>query len=364
MTDLGLHANISLSCGYGTASKLGPIAYFGLAKNDSANCRSVTDAPDEPMGYFDPECFVDAADKDKTKSTWASIEEDTKPWPPGTASTTNKTRRNLQVTTAAGEEASEGPISLYDEQALTTCYNDLVKRNQGQPEPTKGLPQGWFELYYVCNCLGKASCDVPVNFLNFADGTEDVFNQKATDASSDASPFSSSLWTYTPACGKKLNKGIKSSGRSNYGKGSGGAASYYDENVPEPRLMLVTDCVMNDIINPFSGEPLQKTEMANVIVWIDMVVVVSFLIFIWVMEDSQEAYAQQFKEESIEMNDFSIRVKGMPLDHQYGNDENNLRAFLTHHLENVIRDEMAAKGKAMADPSADFDDIRADGAAQ
>lgn len=100
--------------------------------------------------------------------------------------------------------------------------------------------------------------------------------------------------------------------------------------------------------------------MANVIVWIDMVVVISFLIFIWVMEDSQEAYAHQFKEESIEMNDFSIRVKGMPLDHQYGNDENNLRAFLTHHLEGVIRDEMAAKGKA---PSADFDDIGADGAA-
>jgi len=32
--------------------------------------------------------------------------------------------------------------------------------------------------------------------------------------------------------------------------------------------------------------------MADVIVWIDMVVVVCFLIFIWIMEDSQEAYAQ------------------------------------------------------------------------
>merc|ERR1712166_1558967 len=123
---------------------------------------------------------------------------------------------------------------------------------------------------------------------------------------------------------------------------------------------------MNDIINPFSGEPLQKAEMADVIVWIDMVVVVSFLIFIWIMEDSQEAYAHQFKEESIEMNDFSIRVKGMPLDHQYGNDENNLRAFLTHHLEGVIQDEMAAKGKKHSgcnDDNADFDNIGADGPA-
>lgn len=216
--------------------------------------------------------------------------------------------------------------------------------------------------------MGKSSCNVPVNFLNFADGDEDVFSkQSPTEAQDPTSPaykpFSSSLWTYTPACGKKLNKGIKSSGNSDYGKGSGGAAStkiYYDETVPEPRLMLVTDCVMNDIINPFTQKPLQKAAMADVIVWIDMVVVVSFLIFIWIMEDSQEAYAHQFKEESIEMNDFSIRVKGMPLDHQYGNHENNLRAFLTHHLEGVIRDEMAAKGKA---PSADFDNIGADGAA-
>jgi hypothetical protein len=207
--------------------------------------------------------------------------------------------------------------------------------------------------------LGKSSCDVPVNFLNFDDGKEGIFNKQSTVA---ASPFRSSLWTYTPACSKKLNEGIKSSGKSNYGKGSGGANSklhsYYDETVPEPRLMLVTDCVMNDIINPFTQQPLQKAEMADVIVWIDMVVVVSFLIFIWIMEDSQEAYAHQFKEESIEMNDFSIRVKGMPLDHQYGNDENNLRAFLTHHLEGVIKDEMAAKGKAVDD----FDNIGADGA--
>jgi len=359
-----------LSCGYGTASKLGPIAYFGLAKNDTANCKAAFDAPDKPTSYFDSTCFVDAADEDKTKDTWASVEEGARPWPPGTAATT---RRNLETTTAAGEKTPKGPSGLYDEQALTVCYNDLVKRNfklsqerirddGKQLDPTKGLPRGWFELYYACNCLGKASCDVPVNFLNLADGTEDVFQ---TQRGTGASPFSSSLWTFTPACSKKLNQGIKRSGNSDYGKGSAGAASY-DENVPEPRLMLVTDCVMNDIINPFSGEPLQKAEMADVIVWIDMVVVVSFLIFIWIMEDSQEAYAHQFKEESIEMNDFSIRVKGMPLDHQYGNDENNLRAFLTHHLEGVIQDEMAAKGKKHSgcnDDNADFDNIGADGPA-
>jgi hypothetical protein len=140
LTDLGLYSNISLSCGYGTASKLGPIAYFGLAINDTANCKAAFDAPDEPTRYFDSQCFVDAAAisiMDQTSNTWASVEAGTRPWPPGSAATT---RRNLQVTAAAGENTPKGPIGLYDEQALTVCYNDLVKRKQGQPEPTKGLP--------------------------------------------------------------------------------------------------------------------------------------------------------------------------------------------------------------------------------
>jgi len=135
ITDLGLSSNISLSCGSGTASKLGPIAYFGLAINDTANCKAAFDAPDEPTSYFDSTCFVDAADKDKNKNTWASVEsmnvKGTRPWPPGSAATT---KRNLEETDgskkgAAGEQTPQGPIGLYDERALTVCYNDLVQRN-------------------------------------------------------------------------------------------------------------------------------------------------------------------------------------------------------------------------------------------
>ena len=127
LTGLGVHANISLSCGYGAATdsliKLGPIAYFGPARNDTVNCKAAFDAPDEPMSYFDSTCFVDAADKDKNKNTWASVEEGTKPWPPGTAATTS---RNLEGDkpaandkTAAGDKTPKAiphsGIGLYDE---------------------------------------------------------------------------------------------------------------------------------------------------------------------------------------------------------------------------------------------------------
>jgi hypothetical protein len=58
------------------------------------------------------------------------------------------------------------------------------------------------------------------------------------------------------------------------------------------------------------------------------------------------------------MNDFSIRIKGMPLDHQYANNENNLRAFLAYHLEGIVKDGMATKGEVQ---SPEFDDIAAGG---
>ena len=38
------------------------------------------------------------------------------------------------------------------------------------------------------------------------------------------------------------------------------------------------------------------------------------------------------------MNDFSIRVKGMPHDNRYGCEDFILRAYLINHFESVIKD--------------------------
>jgi hypothetical protein len=125
---------------------------------------------------MDSKCYVNAAEKDGgTKHTWASVAGNTvATWPPKASSRQLESEggRELQATT------SDSP-SLYDEQALIKCYNNLVLQKQGESDPLEGVPRGWFELYYACNCQGKARCDVPVNFLNFADGTEDVFNRNA-----------------------------------------------------------------------------------------------------------------------------------------------------------------------------------------
>ena len=54
----------------------------------------------------------------------------------------------------------------------------------------------------------------------------------------------------------------------------------------DPRLLLSAQCIVENIKNPISGQEIQKKEMALTIVFVDMIVVVCFLIFIWIMEDS------------------------------------------------------------------------------
>ena len=81
LKDLALYSSITLTCGFG-AAKLGPIAYFGLAKSDADNCKSAFNMPDKPEKYFDTQCYVNAADKEATKNTWGSVAVSTVAWPP------------------------------------------------------------------------------------------------------------------------------------------------------------------------------------------------------------------------------------------------------------------------------------------
>ena len=68
-----------------------------------------------------------------------------------------------------------------------------------------------------------------------------------------------------------------------------------------------------------------------------MLVVVIFLITIEIVEKRQMAYIEKFKETTVEMDDFSIRVENLPNDGQFGS-PSNLKAFLHAHFESIVRD--------------------------
>jgi len=99
---------------------------------------------------------------------------------------------------------------------------------------------------------------------------------------------SKSVWEYDTDCSTLINERVSKSSSFKY--------SNVDSKTPEPNFMLTTECDIG-ITNPFSGseETITKTDLAHIMVIIDMVVVIMFMMFIWFMEISQENYATQFE---------------------------------------------------------------------
>ena len=85
---------------------------------------------------------------------------------------------------------------------------------------------------------------------------------------------------------------------------------------------------------------MDREDFGTVVVFIDMVVVLTFIGFIWMLEKGQESYIDQFERQTIEMTDFGVRIKGMPLDDEYKNDEAGLRAHLIDHFDSIVMEQM------------------------
>jgi len=95
--------------------------------------------------------------------------------------------------------------------------------------------------------------------------------------------------------------------------------------------------------------------MGLVVVFIDIIMIVLFLIFIEGLENSQRAYVSKFKDQTVEMTDFAIRVKNLPSNTDYEKNIEVLRAYLITHFETLVKDQLKKKGQDVG-----FDDIGKD----
>jgi hypothetical protein len=103
--------------------------------------------------------------------------------------------------------------------------------------------------------------------------------------------------------------------------------------------MLVAKCTTMSLKNPITGNVISKEELGMMVVFIDMIIVVCFLIFLEVAENGQKDYVTKFKDQTIEMDDFSIRVKNLPKDAHFGGEPDHLKAYLMEHFEGIIKDQ-------------------------
>lgn len=106
-------------------------------------------------------------------------------------------------------------------------------------------------------------------------------------------------------------------------------------------MILIASCLSPKIQNPFNEEEYwEKSQFGILVVFFDMGSVILIIIFAELLNNSQEDYANKFNQQTIEMTDFTIRVKNLPHHEKYFDKDDVLRAMITHHFQEIVKDEI------------------------
>lgn len=127
--------------------------------------------------------------------------------------------------------------------------------------------------------------------------------------------------------------------------------------------MVLATCISPKIQNPFNEEEdFDKEQLGLLVVFIDILTVVCIFLFAEALNNTQEEYAAIFHSQTIEMTDFTIRVKNLPHHTLYGDKDDVLRAVLTAHFQEIVKDEIKLiqqQEKEDDGPNGDFSNLAA-----
>lgn len=112
------------------------------------------------------------------------------------------------------------------------------------------------------------------------------------------------------------------------------------------RVMVFARCDDLDIPNPFMDEPLTKDDLGYIIVVVDIFVILTMFLYIYLLERGQANFVEIFNQNTITPEDFTIKVKGIPDESKYAGSsklqkkcrDETLKALLYKHFEEVIKD--------------------------
>lgn len=99
-----------------------------------------------------------------------------------------------------------------------------------------------------------------------------------------------------------------------------------DDSVPEPIVIARASCKSSLVKIPFSEEMVSKDQLGSMVVLIDIVAVISMLLFVCILDMRQEEFINAFKESTIQMDDYSLKIKNFPNDEEFLNEEYLLKA--------------------------------------
>lgn len=125
-----------------------------------------------------------------------------------------------------------------------------------------------------------------------------------------------------------------------------------------PHMLVMASCVQEKFKDPFTGTEYTKETLGVLVVFFDMASVLCILAFAIILMDTQEEYVETFDESTIEMADFTVRVKNLPHHKLYDNNDEALRGALMAHFSKIVQDEIQyTKDKELFGKDEDFDDV-------
>jgi len=105
-----------------------------------------------------------------------------------------------------------------------------------------------------------------------------------------------------------------------------------DKNVPEPIFLSRAMCYSEEIKFPFSDKTFKKDNFGILVVLIDVLSIICILIFIYVIGVRQNEFIEAYKADTIQMDDYTIKVKNLPKDGAFDHEELILKAKLWEHF--------------------------------
>lgn len=158
------------------------------------------------------------------------------------------------------------------------------------------------QSHYDKNCFNKKEC--LIDLTEFTGSNNENFNTE---------------------CRAKLQNRIDKS-KFKKDEGSSLIGKNNDPSVAEPIIFGRAMCFSEKIKVPFTNYELKKEDLGIYVVMIDFIVILIILLWIYIISARLEEFVDSFKADTIQMDDYTIKVKNLPKDALFGNDELILKA--------------------------------------
>ena len=90
---------------------------------------------------------------------------------------------------------------------------------------------------------------------------------------------------------------------------------------------------------------MNRDNIVFLIIATDILVVLCYMIFIEFLDFQQNHFLEEFADQTIEMNDFSVRIENMPGFEYHRGDETTLKMKLWCHINFVIQKQLKYENK-------------------